>query len=758
MSTRLPRQSAQARQASVNNPISHIPFSSRDLVASGATGGGTKIFVPVDDAYRQALAVTLDAAVQEMAADLTAHPHAMGPLVFRLRETAIAKSHRPIQLAEEAELQPAGHANLDEMLVGAQAASIEVLRWVILHRNVKKIRANLSAILRIESWSRRRRNPEGTEALRSRGAALIRPFAYFGEEATAGNIAYIEALLRRLGIEFSLVEQLRGNRLFRLHAVDRVDDERLDLLLSYPGIRSIYAEPQYGAGVTGAPTAVVAAAAQLPPPPQNVDVPTVGVFDTGVAATAASLVPWLDGRNPFVLPPETDFRHGTMVASLVAGAHRLNDSHPWLPQSGCRVHDVCGLETAGGDVGALIERLKAAVVARPDIKVWNLSLGAGEADTEQFSEFAQALDQISDERGVLFVVASGNYVQDPKRGWPDDAVLRDRVSMPGESVRSLTVGSVTHLDAVGARVSVGSPAPYSRRGPGPVFTPKPDIVHVGGGVHTEWQSGPSSIRVLAPNDNVVHSFGTSFAAPVAAGMAAHTWRALEGRPGLAPHPALVKALVIHAAQLSSPDYVPNDRRYFGAGRPEDVISSLYDSDDRFTLAFQARVHPGMRWRKAPYPIPQCLINDGKFRGEVIITSTYSPPLDPNGGSEYVRANVEVSFGVLDGAKIRGKVPMESEEGQTGYESVQVENGGKWAPVKVHRKAFPNGTSGDEWALQAGVFLRAYEPALTEAMMVTILVTLRSLDGDPNVHADGMRALAATNWVRESLPVRVPVRT
>lgn len=758
MSTRLPRQSGQGRLANVNNPISLIPFARGDLVASGATGGGNKIHVPVDVAYRQALVESLDLAAEELKEDLQIYPNTLGPLVFRLREKAIAKSHRPIQLADEAQLQPAGHANLDEMLVGAQAASIGLLRSIILNRDVKGIRANLSAILRIEPWSRHRRNPEGADALRSRGTALVRPFAYFGEDATANNIAFLRRLLRKLEIEYGVIEQKRGIPLFRLHAIDQLDVERLDMLLAFPGIRSIYAEPQYRVGVTGRATAVPATAIRLPPPPRDVDLPTVGVFDTGVAATARSLSPWLDGSQLFVLPPETDFEHGTMVASLVAGAHRLNGLHAWLPQSGCRVHDVCALEAAGGDVAVLIERLRDAVASRRDIKVWNLSLGAGEADTEQFSEFAQALDNLSDEYGVLFVVAAGNYLDKPRRGWPDDRLLRDRVATPGESVRSLTVGAITHVDAAGARVPMGSPAPYSRRGPGPVFTPKPDIVHAGGGVHTPWASGPSSMGVLAPDDNVVHSFGTSFAAPVAASMAAHTWRALEGRTGLAPHPALVKALVIHAAQLSSPDYVANDRRYFGAGRPQDVISSLYDSDDSFTLAFQARVHPGMRWRKAPYPIPRSLIHNGKFRGEVIITATYSPPVDPNAGSEYVRANVEVSFGVLDGAKISGKVPMESEEGQTGYEWVQVENGGKWAPVKVHRKAFPNGVAGGEWALQAGVFLRAFEPALTEAMMVTILVTLRSLDGDANVHADGMRALAATNWVRQVLPVRVPVRT
>ena len=188
------------------------------------------------------------------------------------------------------------------------------------------------------------------------------------------------------------------------------------------------------------------------------------------------------------------------------------------------------------------------------------------------------------------------------------------------------------------------------------------------------------------------------------------------------------------------------------------MNALYDSDDSFTLVFQANLVPGnMRWRKTPYPIPDVLIEDGKFRGEVIMTAVYAPPLDPNAGSEYVRANIELSFGLIEGSTITGKVPMESEEGQSGYESAQISSGSKWSPVKVHRKAFPRGLAGTNWGLQATALLRAYEPTLTEPLPVDIIVTVRSIDGDLRVRAAGMRALAQTNWVNSALPVRVPIR-
>lgn len=42
--------------------------------------------------------------------------------------------------------------------------------------------------------------------------------------------------------------------------------------------------------------------------------------------------------------------------------------------------------------------------------------------------------------------------------------------------------------------------------------------------------------------------------------------------------------------------------------------------------------------------------------------------------------------------------MESDDGQSGYESTQIANGSKWSPVKVHRKAFPRVVTGTNWGL------------------------------------------------------------
>jgi serine protease AprX len=373
------------------------------------------------------------------------------------------------------------------------------------------------------------------------------------------------------------------------------------------------------------------------------------------------------------------------------------------------------------------------------------------------SLFAQQLDALSDEFGVLFVVAAGNYVDEPRRTWPPTGELTDRITSPSDAVRALTVGSITHVSSVDGLSQEGEPAPYTRRGPGPVFTPKPDIVHAGGGVHAPWAAGAGSTQVLSTSNVLYGGFGTSYAAPLASSISAHVWQNLAGRTNFTPSPNMVKALMIHSARLGSRDYDAVERRYFGCGVPTDALAALYDSDDCFTLMFEALVYPSYKWRKSPFPIPNALMHNGRLKAEVIITAVYSPPLDPNAGAEYVRANVNVGFGLLNGNRIASKVPLDGERGSGGLETVQIEHGGKWSPVKLHRKSFPNGVLGNTWAVQLETFLRANEPSPAEPIKVALLVSLRSLDGNRNVHADGVRALNASNWVRQVLPTRVPVQ-
>lgn len=390
--------------------------------------------------------------------------------------------------------------------MGEIPSSCGLLDYVIQNRNTKAIRANLSAILQIEPWSRDRRNPEGVGRLREQGTALVRLFKYHTDDATNANLNSITTLLYEIGAAFEWLPQPRSVPILHLTDLDRLSDEVLDRVLEHPGIRLIFAEPMYAVPAQALNAVEPAPGFTFPAPAENL--PTVGVFDTGCDPGSQLLAPWIDGRTQYVLPPETNFVHGTAVSSLVAASAALNYDHVWFPSIGSKVFDVAALEAAGSSFGILAERLKDALRQRPDIRIWNLSLGASCPCGETFSTFGQKLDELSDEFNVLFVVAAGNYTAAPRRSWPDTTVLSDQISEPADSVRALSVGSMTHLETLGCLVGQGAPAPYSRRGPGPIFTPKPDIVHLGGGVHNPWTVGPTSTRVLYPHDQTSIGFGT----------------------------------------------------------------------------------------------------------------------------------------------------------------------------------------------------------------------------------------------------------
>ena len=82
--------------------------------------------------------------------------------------------------------------------------------------------------------------------------------------------------------------------------------------------------------------------------------------------------------------------------------------------------------------------------------------------------------------------------------------------MPCESVRALAVGAI---NPPGCTHSVGTPATYTRRGPGLRVGVKPDLAHFGGaGDNTRLDH--TGFISCAQDGAASHVRGTSFAAPL----------------------------------------------------------------------------------------------------------------------------------------------------------------------------------------------------------------------------------------------------
>jgi serine protease AprX len=760
--------------AKKSNPIAHVAYQAVDLSGVESAGGGSTQFVPVTAALRAHLKVDVSEVEKVLTAEAVAQPEIPGVMVIRLRNEAIAKSHRPLDLIRAASIEQAGHGEINEMLVTVTPRSLAQLRDALGTRDTKKLRANISTIEGFEAWDASRRLPrvfrnmqrgEAFRALKKLGhRLLVRLFVHASAKTSNLIIDRLEGLLTRLQITGFKLDQQSGAPVYALDMNEALTEEAFIELIKFQGVRTIRPEPRVHAAA--ATTSAAATSFSSAPPPTGL--PIVAVFDTGADPAAKMLTPWIVSHDTYVLPPDTNYVHGTAVSSLVADSSGMNDLHPHFPTLGCVVHDVCALESgiAGSYQTDLILRLRAALAKRSDIKVWNLSLGGQEVSDDEFSDFGRELDSLSDLYGVLFIVAAGNYLAHPRRGWPvNGGPYDDRLSSPGDSVRSLTIGAITHLDSPSSMVRANEPASYSRRGPGPVFTPKPDIVHIGGNTDANFDCDMIGVNVLKKDGLLPRGFGTSYAAPLAAAMAAHTWQALvlPGRPyEVAVSPTMVKLLMIHSAQLNSPERSAVERRYYGSGLPGDPTAVLYDADDSFTMLFELDIVDTTKWRKTHFPIPTSLLHEGKLRAEVIITAAYAPPLNSDAGAEYVRFNVDVGFGTLShndkgGYHFKGCVPSMGELGTTGLESAQVEHGGKWSPVKTYRRRFPRGAKGNLWGLQATILRRSLEPMLIKPLRVVIAVTLRALDGNPGVYAEGRRLLAQNNWISQNLSQRVDVQ-
>ncbi|MBG0875081.1 hypothetical protein H0X91_34475 [Burkholderia sp. 9777_1386] len=90
------------------------------------------------------------------------------------------------------------------------------------------------------------------------------------------------------------------------------------------------------------------------------------------------------------------------------------------------------------------------------------------------------------------------------------------------------------------------------------------------------------------------------------------------------------------------------------------------------------------------------------------------------------------------------------------EHARYRDGYKWSPVKVYRERFRNGITAANWALQASITRRFGELIPPEPQRAVILVTLRALEDGLPVYADGIRALATSNWTANPISQRLNI--
>ncbi len=502
----------------------------------------------------------------------------------------------------------------------------------------------------------------------------------------------------------------------------------------------------------------------FPTPLDGVDYPAVGLIDSGVAPSCAPLAPWIITKEDYVAAAELNPNHGTFVAGLLAFGEPLNGLGIADTGGPVQIVDVTVLPNGDpnrGPVGTLTEPYLVAILQeiipryRDRVRIWNLSLGSDvSCKDDAFNDFSTALDELQDEYGVQFVIAAGNYEDDPLRTWPPQAGIgdRDRITVPADTVRGITVGSIAHAATVSSVVDRNHPSPFSRRGPGPAFITKPDVVQYGGNCGMDKDCSATGVHSLDCDGVIAEDVGTSFATPLVSSLMANVAYALEPQPS----PNLLKALIVHSAEYPSDG---EDLRYYGFGLPRGITSVIRATQSSATLIFEDELMPGNQLVLDPFPFPACLIQNGRSTGRIKMTLAYDPPLNKNYGLEYCRSNVTASLGTVgprqdpNGRLVyTRRVPPDPQMTHQATEEELVKYGFKWSPIKSYRRELPRGVESTHWRLVLDLLHRHDEPPASQRF--ALIVTLSGEEGD-SVYDDLVQALRA--YQTQDLALRTEVR-
>lgn len=674
-----------------------------------------------------------------------------------LHEKALAKSHRPSSLLGDNTCPVIGSGNFGELLISVTENGLAQLRKKIENStNSHNGTVHIAVIEKIEPFT------VSHEAIyeNSSESFLLKLFDHKNRTTNRSIDKELMEYANELGIQKPKKHDISSD----LSIYEVKGNDNIAKLASFIGVRKL--EPMPIFGLTHTATEHVSAEIldldDFPEPEEDKHYPLLGIIDSGVDPSNNALRPWIWDSLDLV-KGEHDYSHGNMVASLAINGRWLNN-YAGFPQCQAEIVDVAAFPKNGTlELPQLMKAIREAVTTYPEVRVWNLSLGCqSPCSDESFSELGHFLNALHDEHNCLFVVASGNYIYDPQRTWPPQELDgHDRISAPADSVRSLTVGSVAHLDSSDSVVKRFEPSSFSRRGPGPAFIPKPEINHFGGNCDSELNCDHTGIIAIGDDNILCESVGTSLSAPLISSLAASLWHELETNGSISPSPERIKTLLIHSALKNSPSKTEHNAfNYQGFGRPSDNIEDIIGCNkSEITFLFEVDTREGIEFSRTPFVIPQSLrTEDGKFTGEILMTLVYSPPLDYDYPSEYCRSNVDVSFGTYTYDPVNGKwthsgkVPQMKEKSEL-FEKVLIENGFKWSPVKVYRKQFPQGVNGDQWRLKLDVQRRAEQEPLSSPQRAVLAITLRSITNSAAVYNDAEIELKNLGWKEADIVIR-----
>ena len=732
-------------------PLKVVPALSENFYNPQPGGGEPKVFGEVTPELRQQLAASVVEIRNGLRAQFAEFPGLPAVATLTVKEDALAKSHRPSKVFSDSTCPIIGSEGLGDLFLSVTPTGLDTLARAIESDQTKYGVANISTIKQLAPF--KPRVALGQDLLKP---AKVKLFLHHSNVDDAMTRQFL-ALLAQFQSEISEVRYGQGLKVFKVMSSDAA---AVAAIQRFVGTQSIESFPTYFPVRTVAVPVRSMIPEDFPQPNPDEEYPVIGIIDSGTPKGDPTFAPWVVARESYVPESLQDNTHGTFVAALVIHGRHLNNDDRRFPSCSSKIVDVVAVEPTGTSEDVLLATIEDAVSKFPFVRTWNLSIGTDEPISDRkFSDLAVAFDRIQDEKGVTFVLAAGNYAQPPFRAWPSDlSGDADRICSPADSVRSIVVGSISHLENASSKVKALEPSPFSRRGPGPLYLPKPELVHIGGNCRQDGICSQIGVLSIDGRGNVAEDIGTSYATPLVstvAGNVAH--RVVGGASRL-----LTRALLVHSAAMGSDRITDETLRYKGFGVPGDIEDILGCEPWQCTVIFEIDVQPSVRFEKAIFPMPPSLFSGDKLKADVLMTLVYEPALDASFGSEYCRSNIEVSMGTYepdsDGKFHQCKeVPEDPRLTGSGYERDLVEHGFKWSPIKVYRRRMPRGVEGKLWRLDIGVQHRSGHMA-TKPQSLVLIITI----GDPNkqapVYNEMVNQMQLLGWAAADLQIRPRLRT
>lgn len=576
-----------------------------------------------------------------------------------------------------------------------------------------------------------------------------------------------------------------------LYKIQNATNAQLDSIGGFEALESITLMPQYSVQMDFLDSA---GDLEIKTPAEGKEYPIVGVLDSGIANNKY-MNPWLTERRFSSYPDDLiDNSHGTCVSSIILYGDVL-ENQKWTGNSGCKIFDATVFpderkEKINED--ELIENIREAISSNSDIKIWNLSLGtASEADMNEFSDFGKALDDIQMTKEVIICKSTGNC-KNFKTGHP-----KSRIAKSGDSMRSLVVGSISHSKNINDISEINHPSPFTRIGPGPANSIKPDLVSYGG--NAGMQSGrvvQNGVKALASDGSTVEIVGTSFSTPRVTSLLSE----LNFKVKEEFSPTLLKALAIHSAKYpSGVDYPISEKvKQMGFGIATSADEIVYNDPHEITLILQENINRGEFIEILDFPFPESLIDEnGFFYGEIKVTLVANPVLREKQGAEYCQSNVKLQFGTYEDIKNRDttkatilnpigpddpkNVMLDSNYGSKfkrdtasdyARERMLLNYGKKYQPVKKYSVNLDEMTTARQrdalsshrkwFAKIKGEYrnfaeTRAVEDGEVLNQDFTLIVTIRDTKGVHQVYNEVSRLLEIRNFLHSNIKLREEVR-